>query len=288
LEIVMQTLWNCWRATPGAHTTTPIQRARLARLSLWAAVSWAAAAPVAMAVPVTVSAQMNSLRIETVGLNPAVRFNGLQIDGADVMEFDIPNGAVALSGAPSVSFGLAKWLNLGVNTLSFSGSTDVDVTGGTPSQPFSLGRLSFTNGSFYPTAYIGFTLTTHSDLAEYNQTFSGQWIIRSIAPANNPLPEAQADEVQVARANGLSLPGLGTLRVYERTFCPIAGDTTCNHGSVELLGHFASLHLDAFSDPQGGAFIGASPVPEPASMVLLAAGIAVLAAGAGGLRRRCP
>ena len=237
----MQTLWNCWRATPGAHTTTPIQRARLARLSLWAAVSWAAAAPVAMAVPVTVSAQMNSLRIETVGLNPAVRFNGLQIDGADVMEFDIPNGAVAL-----------------------------------------------TNGSFYPTAYIGFTLTTHSDLAEYNQTFSGQWIIRSIAPANNPLPEAQADEVQVARANGLSLPGLGTLRVYERTFCPIAGDTTCNHGSVELLGHFASLHLDAFSDPQGGAFIGASPVPEPASMVLLAAGIAVLAAGAGGLRRRCP
>lgn len=147
------------------------------------------------------------------------------------------------------------------------------------SRTFSLGVLSFTNGSFYPVAYIGFTLTTQSELPAYNQTFSGQFVIRSFAPANDLSPAAQADEVALARANGLVLPGLGTLRVDERSFCPIPGDFTCNRGSVEVHGHVGSLHIEALSNPQGGAFIGASPVPEPASMVLLAAGIAALAVG---------
>lgn len=277
----MQTLSNCWRAPGSARRQTPLRTAHPGHLALWAALSWAAASP-ALAVSVSVTARLDSLRIETLGLNPAARFNGLQTNGIDVMAFDIPNGAIALDGASSVSFGFASWSGLPVNTLSFTGNSDVDVTGGVPSSPFSLGVLSFTNGSFYPAAHVGFTLTTRSDVAAYNQTITGRFVVRSIAPANNPLPAAQADEVELALDNGLALPGLGTLRVYERTFCPLAGDTTCNHGSVEVIGHFASLHVDALSNPQGGAYIGPSPVPEPASMLLLAAGIAALAAG-----RRC-
>lgn len=92
----------------------------------------------AAAVPVSVTARMDSLRIETVGLNPAVRFNGLQVNGTNVMEFDIPNDAIALNGASSVSFGLANWLGLPANTLSFTGSTDVDVTGACTAAPSRL------------------------------------------------------------------------------------------------------------------------------------------------------
>ena len=79
----------------------------------------------------------------------------------------------SLGGASSVNFGYNS-SGSRQNAFSFTGNT-ADVAGTGASNKFTLGTFTFTNGAFYPLAFLDFTLTTHSsDTALNNHTFSGR------------------------------------------------------------------------------------------------------------------
>lgn len=151
------------------------------------------------------------------------------------------------------------------NVISFTGNTS-DVVGVGLSNQFTLGRITFVNGLFYPLMFLDFTLTTHSSNSALNdQSFSGR--IRVDSNIGNT-PESQADFFTIQDLTGNTLAFLGSVRVYEYNFCPADNPTApgCNMGSIDIIGHIGSLHLDSFANPTGGAFINSSTTPDLASV----------------------
>ncbi|MCC7483657.1 MAG: choice-of-anchor K domain-containing protein [Burkholderiales bacterium] len=200
----------------------------------------------------------------------------------------------ALGGGASVAFGYNPALlpAARMNQFSFTGNT-ADVAGTGPGNQFVLGSFTYTNGSFYPLAFIDFTLTTHSTNASLDgQTFTGR-IRLDTNSGDETNPEAEADYFIVLDTGGSTLTALGSVRVYDYSLCPqyFPGAPGCNSGSVDVLGHIASLHLDGFTNATGGAFTNSSTgpglnpgtgVPEPGTLLLAALGLM----GIGAARRR--
>ncbi len=209
-------------------------------------------------------------------------------------------GTMALGGVDTVRMRYT-WIDPvatphGENIISFTPAPFTDVEVG---QTFVLGTLSYQNGWWYgagePAAYnlptdLGFEIRTHSnDGAQFNQTLSGT--LRNavhIVPGDaGTLPgnfEAEADWIYLSGA-GVSL-SMGAFRVYDYC-CHPAG--VSNVGTVEILGRFNSLDIDAFGAVQGGGFVTPGvvgplpPVPEPQTWALLLLGLGVV--GAAGARR---
>lgn len=195
---------------------------------------------------------------------------------------------VGLSGS-SVSFGYSAGGQM--NEFSFTGNT-TEVAGSGIQNQFKLGSISFTNGGFYPLSFLDFTLTTHSiDSSLDNHTFSGRIRLDvNIPPPSTP--EQNADYFTIQDTQGNTLNNLGSVRVYEAEgagFCPpnFPANQACDVGSVDLIGHINSLHLDSFTNPTGGAFLNSSTtsvlapsnsIPEPSTLLL--SGLCLAALGA--------
>jgi hypothetical protein len=223
-----------------------------------------------------------------------LRVNGQAIDvcGTDstcASAISNPTSITTTLSGSSVAFGYNNTFR--PNAFSFTSNT-ADVAGVGASNQFTLGTFTFTNGGFYPLVFFDFTLTTQSsDAALNNQTFSGRIRLDSNSTQTDPGPGiplatvlAEADYFTVQSSAGSTLTSMGSARVYDYNFCP-AGDLSapaCNIGSVDLIGHINSLHLDSFANPTGGAFINSSttsalaPVPEPETYALMLAGLGLV------------
>lgn len=192
-----------------------------------------------------------------------------------------------------VSFGYTNPAAV-VNRFSFE-STPQEVLGVGADNKFVLGKVTFVNGQFYPLAFIDFVLTTHSiDPLLDNHSIAGS--IRLDVNSTNPVldPESEADYFTAQDPTGRVLSTLGSVRVYDNWACPAGtpAGVACNTGSVEVVGHINSLHLDYFANPTGGAFlnpsVGASiaPLPEPGTTQLVALSLLLLAAMRAGSGHR--
>lgn len=246
------------------------------------------AASTAQAVPVSVSMELTHFTMGKFFSADGAYYSGLMVNGQSVpvCGSDITCSAAmadpstintAISGSSVVfRYDTAKFPTNAPNTFSFEGAVS-DVAG--PGISFLLGKLTFTNGQFYPLAFVDFTLTTHStNAALNNHTLSGR--IRLDTNSTVSLqPEAEADYFTIQDAAGHTISSLGSVRVYDSFACPTGtpAGQTCNVGSVDLYGHINSLDLDRFANATGGAFINASTtgslVPEPSTALLWTAGL---------------
>jgi hypothetical protein len=217
-----------------------------------------------------------------------------------------------LSGT-SVTFGYASTPTN--NEIRFTPAASVPGVAGTP---FLLGTLSFTNGAWYGAhpsdpalnvpSYFDFRLeTTSSTDAQFNQTFEGSVVlaVHSNSSANWSTLAGQQAEADWLYLTGQNTSGAGAalgvqqttnaFRVYDGFAAPSG---VSNTGTVELWAQFGSLTLLDFRRPTGGGFVTGSiapldpqigagpvtPVPEPASLLLLASGLSACAAAC--MRRR--
>jgi len=222
-----------------------------------------------------------------------LKVNGQTVDvcGSDACASAVNNPAnitANLSGS-SVEFGYST--NFRPNTFSFAANT-VDVGGVGINNTFKLGTFTFTNGGFYPLAFLDFTLTTQSsDSALNNHTFNGRIRLDTNSAGSDGGPNisqaeanAEADYFTLESSAGNTFTSLGSVRVYDYNACP-PGDLSypsCNTGSVDLMGHINSLHVDSFANPSGGAFLNSSTtsvlslVPEPETYAMLLAGLGLI------------
>ena len=207
-------------------------------------------------------------------------------------------GTRQLSGS-SVSFHY-DWvdpISSGANVISFTPANFSNVTLG---QPFVLGTLSYQNGFWYgagdsalyntPVELRFRIQTVSSDGPAFNQTLVGG--LRNtihavpndggIQPANY---EAEADWVYMF-GSGVSL-SMGAFRVFDDCCKPKGAS---NVGSVQIVGRFNSLDIDAFGDVEGGGFVTSGiaplPIPEPGSWAMLLAGLGLVGFLAHGRARQ--
>jgi hypothetical protein len=219
--------------------------------------------------------------------------NGWVSDGSTVpFASGYVMGSRQLSGA-SASF-YYDWVDpasAGANVISFTPASFSNVALG---QSFVLGTLSYQNGFWYGAGNtalyntpveLGFRIQTVSnDGPAFNKTLVGALrnVIHQVPNDGGFLPanyEAEADWVYLHGA-GVSL-SMGAFRVFDNC-CKPAGAS--NVGSVQILGRFNSLDIDAFGAVEGGGFVTLSvaPIPEPGSWAMLLAGLGLL-----GFAARC-
>jgi hypothetical protein len=200
-------------------------------------------------------------------------------------------GSAAVSGT-SVNFN--EGVGFAPNIVSFAATpTFSNLAQG---QAFDLGTFTFVNGSWFggnpdtslnvPTL-IGYTITTHSATAEFNQVLTGVLKVTTNYNTDCSTAAGQADGADFISIAGQ--PQLGSLRVYDAGACSGGNPST---GSIDLIMAFNSLDYVALANPVGGFFvpndavgpIGGGAVPEPASWALMISGFGL--AGAALRRRR--
>lgn len=269
------------------------------RKKLVAAFALAGAVASASAVQVTTTGSFTQLTMGGFYDAGHTFVSGLKVNGQAVdicggdstcaSAINNPAGITAnLSGLSSVEFGYNSAFR--PNTFAFAANT-ADVAGVGASNQFKLGTFTFTNGGFYPLAFFDFTLTTQStDAAFDNKTFSGRIRLDTNSSGTDGGPgiplaiaNAEADYFTLESSAGNTFTSLGSVRVYDYNACPPPGiDPSCNTGSVDLMGHINSLHLDSFANPTGGAFLNSSTtsalslVPEPETYAMLLAGLGLI------------
>jgi hypothetical protein len=185
-------------------------------------------------------------------------------------------------GVTSLSFGYdpdttdpANPLSFIQNAFRFKAPPVADVNKG---DVFNLGEFEFTNGQWYYQTDVGFVLTSHSTDPELdNHTFIGTIRLLSNSTDGSD-PEAEADFFSF-----LERPDLGSCRVYDQFSQPASNPG--NVGTCALDGRIGSLiptrlysvDAGAFTDPSTTGPLADAAVPEPATLVLLASGLAALA-----------
>ncbi|MBP6422552.1 MAG: PEP-CTERM sorting domain-containing protein [Propionivibrio sp.] len=222
---------------------------------------------------VSVTGEFTRFTVDEAYLNLPTNVNGVQIDDGSKT-----TGITTAIAGSSVTFDYDSLSN----SFSFSGNT-ANVLGTGTSNEFVLGRFTYTNGFFHRISFLDFTLTTHSENALYdNHSFNGRISLK--ANFNGGTPEEGADYFTVQDSAGATLTSLGSVRVYDWDYCPESDPTApnCNTGSVDVIGHIGSLHLDRFENAAGGAFIdgsvapGLAPIPEPETYAMMLAGLGLL------------
>lgn len=229
---------------------------------------------------VSVSAEFTYFQLGQIYSYDHAMEAGLSINGSDVY-FDLDlfpyRPAVFPISGNEVTFGYQSSFGAIQNSFKFEGSTEIEVSGTGSDHPFLLGSLSFTNGQFYPLAFLAVELTTHSSDPLYdNHKLNMEINFVSNNPDLPYTPEQQADYFYIS-----GTPELGSVRVYDSFACPTID--ACGSGSVDLYGFVNSLHLAHFADPSEGVFISSSiepwlplPVPEPETYAMLLAGLGLL------------
>ena len=172
-----------------------------------------------------------------------------------------------------------------LNEVRFTPYGDTMISGTGPTHPFVLGTLLFTNGLWSALdASFGFTLTTHSDSAAFDNFTITDTLFMQVTPNNfaSGTPIENSDFVYFVGA-----PVLGSLRAFERRDSP----TGTNTATALLYGYIDSLHLSGFSDASGGFLdpgIALAPTPmsvvEPGTISLFSLGLCVVL----GFARRGP
>ncbi len=245
----------------------------------------------AFAFPVTTSIRFTGVTIYDSGDGGTFPGRGLQINGETITDCVDPTGPVICTAdltpytgsGQSISYGYANGTR--VNAFSYSSDTSNVLNFG-PDNAFTLGSITYTNGWFYFESAWDFELTTHSDFPLFDgHVFQGR--LHLFAPDNHDgEPERSADYFFIEDAAGQALQDIGSARVYDYAYCPDNDPTApaCNTGSVDIIGHINSLHIDALANPSGGAFISPSldpldtPVDEPPAFWLTLAGLAAVGA----------
>jgi hypothetical protein len=185
------------------------------------------------------------------------------------------------SGFPVVSYDFATTSSIDfytlasdANLLQFTPAVAQEVGG--VGEEFLLGTFTYTNGTWaFPpppvdsiTVSFNLVLTTVSaDSALDGHTLSDSLTLFITRNLTTNTPTQNADFYYFT-----SFTQLGSVRAYERFDSPSNNTVT-----VDLYGKIGSLTPTRFDNVQGGGFldpgIAATPVPEPASLTLLALGL---------------
>ena len=161
------------------------------------------------------------------------------------------------------------------NTFAFTPGDPANVSAG---DIFKLGSFTFTNGTWFDTIQLAFSLTTHSANPTLdNHVFSGTMNL-IVNPNVAGDPYLSADYFYIAER-----PDLGSVRVFERLIQP-AGNPGFT-GTADIYGEIGSLIPTSFANPSGGAFLSPSietdpmvgTTPEPGSFCLMAMSLACVA-----------
>ena len=205
---------------------------------------------------------------------------GFFVDGSTgVPTFRNNNGTAidSITGPTSNTLTWGSWLNLeGVPSCGDIAPTpcasSITFTGATlppdPTKPFTVGTISFTNGTSTITTFIfGATLTFYTTASP---TPIGSDFVDIVGTANDGTAEQNADYITFSGLSGKSF------NVYE-------GATAV----VGLTGYIDDLVLTDITAQDSFGFVGNSPtlptgVPEPATLAMFSAGLA----GAVAMRRR--
>jgi hypothetical protein len=259
----------------------------------------------AQAVPVSVTADFTSFQMGSFSSQQAAADLGLVVNGSDVVfdpafAFFNPFSVIQATSGSQVIFEYRVPAARGPNTIKFTAAAPQNVAGRGPGNRFLMGSFSFTNGAFYPLAYINFMFTTHSSDAAFDGIqLAGRVRLDVNETTKDFLNPALRDQAALEEADfftlqsnaGLTFASLGSVRVFEYNRCPTADPTApnCNTGTVDVYGYINSLHFDSFANATGGAFLDpsvtgvvTSPVPEPGTAALMFAG---LVAGLARVRR---
>ena len=183
------------------------------------------------------------------------------------------------------------------NVISFTPGPTADVVLG---QKFLFGTFNFTNGVWFGSADVAFTMTSVST----DPTLNGFTYRDTLRMQLNPFvagnPVAGADDIYLLGLNGLlpTCSGAGItsttscmMSVYELFDSPILPrvDGVSNAGSVELFGMISSLDPLELKNPTGGMFLtdgngdilqDPRATPAPPALLLFISGLVVLAVGA--------
>jgi hypothetical protein len=251
---------------------------------------------------VKVDANFQSFRMGAFNSAESIVRNGLAVNGiaVDVCSGDAScanaftnplNTVVPISGI-NVLFGYnANQTSFSpvMNSFAFTSSFE-QVNGFGPLNKFRLGNISFTNGQFYPLAFIQIGFSTVSNDSLYNgKSLQASVVLdtNSVPPPRDPFEEA--DYFTVQDSTGVVSTDLGSVRVFDNFACPPGTPVgqSCNTGSVDVFGYLTNqqtLQISGFGNATGGAFTNPSvgtilsPVPEPENVVMMLVGLSMLAA----------
>jgi hypothetical protein len=146
------------------------------------------------------------------------------------------------------------------NSFSFTPAIGQSVAG--RGVQFLLGTLTITNGDWVSDASLGFTLTSHSTDPQLNdQTFAG------VLQMNLDAGPGGSDIFKFLPGPGVG-PGVMAVTV---------DDLPANNvGSMNVYGEINSLDLTKVDDFTGG-LRAVTPLPEPSTIALVAAGLGIMA-----------